>query len=65
LPRRRTENGNAPGTLIATDGNPGAARIRPMCLYPAWPRYSGSGSENDAASFRSVKEQARPFRVAD
>ena len=50
------ETGNAPGTLIATDGNPGVARTRPMCLYPAWPRYSGSGSENDAASFRCATE---------
>jgi feruloyl esterase len=50
------ETGNAPGTLTATDGNPGVGRTRPMCLYPAWPRYSGSGSENDALSFRCVME---------
>ena len=50
------ETGNAPGTLIASDGNPGANRTRPMCLYPAWPHYSGSGAENDAAGFRCVTE---------
>jgi feruloyl esterase len=50
------ETGNAPGTLVATDGNAGANRTRPMCLYPAWPRYSGSGPENDAASFRCVTQ---------
>jgi feruloyl esterase len=50
------ETGSAPGNLVATDGNPGASRTRPMCIYPAFPRYSGSGSENDAASFRCVTE---------
>jgi pimeloyl-ACP methyl ester carboxylesterase len=50
------ETGSAPGTLVATDGNSGANRTRPMCLYPAWPRYRGSGSENDAASFRCVTQ---------
>lgn len=53
---RWVESGSAPGTLVANDGNPGAARTRPMCLYPAWPRYSGSGAENDAASFRCAQE---------
>jgi Tannase and feruloyl esterase len=50
------ETGSAPSTLIASDGNPGANRTRPMCLYPAWPRYRGSGPENEAASFRCVTE---------
>ena len=45
------ESGNAPGTLVAVDGNPGANRTRPMCLYPAWPRYNGAGSVDDAANF--------------
>jgi hypothetical protein len=53
---RWVESDSAPGTLVANDGNPGAARTRPMCLYPAWPRYSGSGAENDAASFRCAQE---------
>jgi feruloyl esterase len=29
---------------------------RPMCRYPAWPRYAGSGSPKEAASFACVKE---------
>jgi hypothetical protein len=34
----------------------GSARTRPKRRYPAWPRYSGSGAETDAASFRCVTE---------
>jgi hypothetical protein len=48
------ENGKAPGTLVAIDGNQGANRSRLMCLFPAWPRYNGSGSENEAANFTCV-----------
>lgn len=50
------EKGQAPGQLVALDGNPGAKRSRPMCVYPGWPRYNGTGSEDDAASFTCVKE---------
>jgi feruloyl esterase len=45
------ETDQAPGRLTAIDGNPGAARTRPMCLYPSWPRYGGSGSQDEAANF--------------
>ena len=48
------ENSKAPGTMVAMDGNPGANRTRPMCRYPAWPRYNGSGSENETANFACV-----------
>ena len=36
---------------IVTDtlGVPG--RTRPLCLYPTWPKYKGSGDVNSAASF--------------
>jgi feruloyl esterase len=38
------EKGQAPGTLVAVDANPDAkGRTRPMCLYPAWPKYDGQG----------------------
>lgn len=50
------ETGKAPGDLVAVDGNSGANRSRPMCLYPGWPRYNGTGSENDAAHFTCVKD---------
>lgn len=41
----------APGTLTAIDGNKGANRSRPLCVYPAWPKYNGSGDVNSASSF--------------
>jgi hypothetical protein len=46
------EKGTDPArNQIVTDtvGVPG--RTRPLCLYPAWPKYRGSGDANVAASF--------------
>lgn len=45
------ERSVAPAGEITTDtvGVPG--RTRPLCDYPKWPRYSGSGDINSAASF--------------
>jgi feruloyl esterase len=46
------EHGAAPGLQVATDTGPaGQGRQRPLCEYPAWPKYSGSGDINAAASF--------------
>ncbi|MCC6196628.1 MAG: tannase/feruloyl esterase family alpha/beta hydrolase [Burkholderiales bacterium] len=56
------ERGQAPGNLIAIDGNTAAAtaatngRTRPLCLYGAYPNYSGPANPsqaqaNDAANF--------------
>ena len=36
-------------TVTDTTGVPG--RTRPLCLYPRWPMYRGSGDANAAASF--------------
>lgn len=49
------ESGRAPGALTAVDGNQGATRSRPMCLYPTWPRYKGAGSMDSADSFSCVQ----------
>ncbi len=52
-----TEHGVDPAqNEVVTDlvGVPG--RTRPLCLYPAWPKYSGTGDVNGAASFRCVIE---------
>jgi feruloyl esterase len=48
------ENGKAPTAQVTTDtvGVPG--RTRPMCEYPKWPRYNGSGDVNAASSFTCV-----------
>ncbi len=45
-------SGKAPGTLLGTDTTAATAgRTRPLCVYPAWPKYKGSGDPNAAASF--------------
>ena len=46
------EHGRDPGdTQVVADiaGVPG--RTRPLCQFPAWPRYRGAGDVNSAASF--------------
>jgi feruloyl esterase len=49
------EHGVAPGTLTVVDANPAAhGRSRPMCVYPGWPKYNGSGDPNLASSFSCV-----------
>ncbi|WP_326538851.1 tannase/feruloyl esterase family alpha/beta hydrolase [Pseudorhodoferax sp.] len=50
------EQGVAPGNLVVTDTNPGANRTRPMCVFPGWPKYSGSGDVNAAASYTCVTD---------
>lgn len=53
------DQGRAPGTLEAVDATPGNnQRRRPMCQYPAWPRYDGTGDLNAASSFRCVSDDA-------
>ena len=49
------DQGKAPDTLVAIDANPeSAGRSRPLCVYPAWPKYNGSGDVNLASSFSCV-----------
>lgn len=45
------ESGVAPENAIVADtiGVPG--RTRPLCDYPAWPKYKGDGNKTEAASF--------------
>jgi hypothetical protein len=51
------ERGEAPGELLAVDAHQATAgRTRPVCRYPAWPRYKGDGNQNVAASFECVVE---------
>ena len=50
------ETGAPPQTPVATDISPAThGRTRPLCRYPAWPRYNGSGDINAAGSFSCVK----------
>jgi pimeloyl-ACP methyl ester carboxylesterase len=48
-----------PSGLVARDGNAGANRTRPMCEYPAWPKYKGHGSLDEASSYRCVSGHRR------
>jgi feruloyl esterase len=49
------EEGKAPGQLVAVDANPNADRSRPLCPWPAWPKFTGDpGAENSAASYTCV-----------
>ncbi len=46
------EQGAAPLSLVVTDAGKGNNdRTRPLCVYPTWPKYSGSGDANAATSF--------------
>ena len=48
------ETGRAPETLLASKRDAATGKTlltRPLCRYPAWPRYSGKGDPADAASF--------------
>jgi feruloyl esterase len=50
---RWVDGGVEPLNQVARDGAPATAgRTRPLCEYPAWPRYVGSGDVNAASSFR-------------
>jgi feruloyl esterase len=47
------DRGIAPAAQVATDTNPATAgRTRPLCEYPRYPRYRGSGDPNRQSSFR-------------
>jgi feruloyl esterase len=49
---RWVDGGKEPTDQVVADGAPtSAGRTRPLCEYPAWPRYVGSGDANSAASF--------------
>jgi len=43
------ERRKAPATLTVVDANPQARnRSRPICVYPAWPKYRGIGNPDAA-----------------
>lgn len=51
------DTGAAPENLVVMDNNKGSGgRTRPLCEYPAWPRYKGSGDVNAASSFVCASE---------
>jgi len=50
---RWVEGGAAPDGQVVYDANPGAklGRSRPLCAYPLWPKYQGSGDVASSASY--------------
>lgn len=56
------EQGLAPGTPVAADVVAGTyGRTRPLCQYPAWPKYKGSGSVDAAINYTCVQEAGDPL----
>jgi feruloyl esterase len=50
------ETGAAPSAPIAMDVSPATrGRTRPLCRYPAWPRYNGAGDINAAGNYSCVR----------
>ncbi len=45
------EQGIAPANQTITDTAVAAGRTRPLCEYPKWPKYNGTGDVNSASSF--------------
>ncbi|WP_395702461.1 tannase/feruloyl esterase family alpha/beta hydrolase [Aquabacterium sp.] len=55
------EKGTAPPPQVMADTATGAiSRTRPLCDYPNWPRYNGTGDVNAAASFTCVPYEDVP-----
>jgi feruloyl esterase len=51
------DQGTEPSNQIITDTSAtSSGRSRPLCEYPAWPKYLGAGDPNRASSFRCAHE---------
>ncbi|WP_256219356.1 tannase/feruloyl esterase family alpha/beta hydrolase [Variovorax sp. 770b2] len=56
------EGGLAPATGVAVDAVPATyGRTRPLCLFPSWPKYKGSGSLDAAVNYSCVTEVGDPL----
>lgn len=56
------EGGLAPATPVAVDAVAGTyGRTRPLCQFPSWPKYRGSGSLDAAVNFSCVTEVGDPL----
>jgi feruloyl esterase len=56
------DQGIAPKDLVVTDNHNG--RTRPLCEWPAWPRYTGTGDVNTASSFTCAQPASEPVQTA-
>jgi feruloyl esterase len=60
------EGGLAPSTSIVADTVAGTyGRTRPLCQWPAWPKYKGSGSLDAAVNYSCVQEVGDPLACAN
>jgi hypothetical protein len=50
------ESGTVPPAQTVADTAGVAGRTRPLCDYPGWPKYQGTGDVNLAASFRCTTQ---------
>ena len=51
------ERGVGPGNLVAVDANAATnGRSRPMCVFPSWPKYKGTGSVDSHLNYTCVTE---------
>ena len=55
---RWATTGAPPSNPVVTDRRPGGSRTRPLCEYPDYPRYLGTGSADFASSFTCVRSDA-------
>jgi pimeloyl-ACP methyl ester carboxylesterase len=56
------EGGLAPATGVVVDAVAGTyGRTRPLCQFPAWPKYRGSGSLDAAVNYSCVTEVGDPL----
>lgn len=56
------EKGLAPATPVAMDTVAGTyGRTRPLCQFPAWPKYRGSGSLDASVNYSCVTEVGNPL----
>lgn len=56
------ERGLAPSTPVAADSVPGTyGRTRPLCQFPSWPKYRGTGSLDAAVNYSCVTEVGDPL----
>lgn len=51
------ESDVAPRRQVVTDTVAVPGRTRPLCEYPAWPKYKGRGDVNDASRFVCVRSR--------
>ncbi|VTU33154.1 tannase/feruloyl esterase family alpha/beta hydrolase [Variovorax sp. PBL-E5] len=56
------EHGLAPATGVVADSVAGTyGRTRPLCQFPAWPKFKGSGSMDAAVNYSCVQEVGDPL----